>query len=185
MATGRPCESRSALHHLCSVSGRPPRPHQRLEYRRRRICTEAGGCAINEPIRKGVAGVGERPPDKRRSVYRRGQTSTKCNWLRTGKAEAALSHIGFAGCAGRASGARWSVSVTHRFLRRGIFWALADWGSTPPRDSLAGIWREAGGALRSTAVAGVVSAHAWYRGCGRGRRRLGRRSTGLEGGASV
>ena len=35
------------------------------------------------------------------------------------KAEAALSHIGFAGCASRASGAHWSVSVTHRFLRRG------------------------------------------------------------------
>jgi hypothetical protein len=38
-------------------------------------------------------------------VYRRGQTSSKGNWLRTGKAEAALSHIGFAGCASRASGA--------------------------------------------------------------------------------
>jgi hypothetical protein len=48
-------------------------------------------------------------------------TSSKGNWLRTGKAEAALSHIGFAGCASRASGAHWSVSVTHRFLRRGLF----------------------------------------------------------------
>jgi len=56
---------------------------------------------------------------ERRSVYRRGQTSSKGNWLRTGKAEAAPSHIGFAGCASRASGAHWSVSVTHRFLRRG------------------------------------------------------------------
>src|SRR5450755_3740052 len=55
----------------------------------------------------------------RAAVYRRGQTSSKGNWLRTGKAEAALSHIGFAGCASRASGAHWSVSVTHRFLRRG------------------------------------------------------------------
>jgi len=43
-----------------------------------------------------------------RSVYRREQTSSKGNWLRTGKAEAALSHIGFAGCSGRASGARWT-----------------------------------------------------------------------------
>src|ERR1700722_10517834 len=48
-------------------------------------------------------------------------TSSKGTWLRTGKAEAALSHIGFAGCASRASGARRSVSVTHRFLRRGLF----------------------------------------------------------------
>ena len=32
---------------------------------------------------------------------------------------AALSHIGFAGCASRVSGAHWSVSVTRRFLRRG------------------------------------------------------------------
>ncbi len=55
----------------------------------------------------------------RPSVYRRGQTSSKGNWLRTGKPEAALSNIGFAGCASRAS-AHWSVSVTHRFLRRGV-----------------------------------------------------------------
>ena len=46
-------------------------------------------------------------------------TSSKGNWLRTGKAEAALSHIGFAGCASRASGAHWSVSVTQKFLRQG------------------------------------------------------------------
>jgi hypothetical protein len=46
-------------------------------------------------------------------------TSSKGNWLRTGKAEAALSHIGFAGCASRACAAHSSVSVTHRFLRRG------------------------------------------------------------------
>ena len=58
--------------------------------------------------------------DQRRSVYRIGQTSSKGNWLRTGKAEAALSNIGFAGCAKRASGDHWSVSVTHRFLRRGL-----------------------------------------------------------------
>lgn len=35
------------------------------------------------------------------------------------KAEAALSHIAFAGCANRTSGVYWSVSVTHRFLGRG------------------------------------------------------------------
>src|ERR1022692_4857177 len=34
-------------------------------------------------------------------------------------AEAALSRIGFAGCASRARGRHWSVSATHRFLRRG------------------------------------------------------------------
>src|SRR4051794_25707905 len=38
------------------------------------------------------------------------------------KAEAPLSSIGFAGCASRAfRRAHWSVSVTHRFLRRGFF----------------------------------------------------------------
>src|SRR4051794_11331773 len=50
-----------------------------------------------------------------------GKTSSKGNWLRTEKAEAALSHIGVAGCASRVSGAHCSVSVTHRFLRRGLF----------------------------------------------------------------
>ena len=58
-------------------------------------------------------------PAKRRSIYRRGQTGSKGNWLRTQNAEAALSRIGFAGCASRARGRHWSVSVTHRFLRRG------------------------------------------------------------------
>ena len=39
--------------------------------------------------------------DQRRSVYRRGQPDSKGNWLRHEKAEAALSRIGFAGCASR------------------------------------------------------------------------------------
>jgi hypothetical protein len=60
-------------------------------------------------------------PAKRRSIYRRGQTGSKGNWLRTQNAEAALSRIGFPGCASRARGRHWSVSVTHRFLRRGCF----------------------------------------------------------------
>src|SRR5262249_177477 len=34
---------------------------------------------------------------KRRSVYRKGETGSKGNWLRKGKAEAALSHIGIRG----------------------------------------------------------------------------------------
>ncbi len=46
-------------------------------------------------------------------------------WRATGyelqNPEAALSRIGFAGCASRARGRHWSVSVTHRFLRRGFF----------------------------------------------------------------
>jgi hypothetical protein len=58
---------------------------------------------------------------KRRSIYRRGQTGSKGNWLRTQNAEAALSRMGFAGCASRARSRHWSVSVNHRFLRRGKF----------------------------------------------------------------
>src|SRR5262249_34490514 len=49
-----------------------------------------------------------------------GKLVQKATGYEQGKAEAALSHIGFAGYATRASGAHWSVPVTHRFLRRGI-----------------------------------------------------------------
>jgi len=51
-------------------------------------------------------------PAKRRSIYRRGQTGSKGNWLGTQNAEAALSRIGFAAAIG-------AYQVTHRFLRRG------------------------------------------------------------------
>jgi hypothetical protein len=39
-----------------------------------------------------------------------GKLISKGNWLRRGKAEAAPSHIGFAGCTSRASGAHWNFS---------------------------------------------------------------------------
>ncbi len=60
-------------------------------------------------------------PAKRLSIYRRGQTGSKGNWLRTENAKATLSRIGFAGCASRTRGGHSSVSVTHRFFRRGFF----------------------------------------------------------------
>ena len=41
---------------------------------------------------------------ERRSIYRRGQTGSKATVYEQEKAEAALSHIGLAGCASRASG---------------------------------------------------------------------------------
>lgn len=43
----------------------------------------------------------------------------KGNWLRPEKAEPALTRIEFAGWGIRAPGRHWSVSITHRFLRRG------------------------------------------------------------------
>ena len=50
---------------------------------------------------------------------RQGKLVRKATGYEQEKAEAAPSHTGFAGCASQASGAHWSVSVTHRFLRRG------------------------------------------------------------------
>jgi len=43
------------------------------------------------------------------AVYRRGQTSSKGNRLRTRKREPALFHTRLRGCATRASGDHWSV----------------------------------------------------------------------------
>ena len=67
---------------------------------------------LHVPASNGVAFTGE------------GKLVRKATGYEQEKAEAALSHIGFAGCASRASGAHWSVSVTHRFLRRGKFEGL-------------------------------------------------------------
>jgi hypothetical protein len=66
-----------------------------------------GGRAKRSPVGDGVAFTGE------------GKLVRKATGYEQEKAEAALSHIAFAGCASRPSGAHWSVSVTHRFLRRG------------------------------------------------------------------
>jgi hypothetical protein len=52
------------------------------------------------------------------SVYRRGQTSSKGNWLQTGTSRSRAISTGFANCAGRTFQRR---LVTHRFLRRGNF----------------------------------------------------------------
>src|ERR1043166_7487941 len=51
---------------------------------------------------------------------REGNLVRKATGYEQEKAETALSPLGFAGGASRASGAHWSVSVTHRFLRRGL-----------------------------------------------------------------
>jgi hypothetical protein len=87
-----PCEIQAAKPPCLTVAPRGPSAG-----------TSAGLTASND----GVAFIGE------------GKPVSKGNWLRTGKAEATLSHIGFPGCAIRASGTHWSISVTHRFLRRG------------------------------------------------------------------
>ena len=75
------------------------------------------------PASNGVAFTGE------------GKLVRKATGYEQEKAEAALSHIGFAGCASRASGAHWSVSVTHRFLRRGLILSLPKLNVSPTSSS--------------------------------------------------
>jgi hypothetical protein len=55
-----------------------------------------------------------------------GKLVRKATGFERQEAEAALSRIGFADCANRASGRHWSVSVTHRFLLRGFFMGSTD-----------------------------------------------------------